>query len=118
MKALLLATALTCTAVAVQAKPMSMVESRPVASAVIGTRSNEFLVRFDGPVDHRRSTLTITQNGQVVETLHPRLESSPSVLFARSQRLAPGDYMLHWNVVSLQGSDVTEGDIPFRVQPE
>ena len=37
------------------ARPMAMVESNPTASAVIHSRSAEFFVRFDGPVDHRRS---------------------------------------------------------------
>lgn len=99
------------------ARPMAMVESNPAASAVIHSRSAEFFVRFDGPVDHRRSRLTITRDGKLVETLHPRLDSRPSVLFARAPRLGAGDYMLHWNVISMQGADVTQGDIPFSVQP-
>lgn len=99
------------------ARPMTMVASNPTASAVIGHDSTEFFVRFDGPVDHRRSLLTITRDGQVLETLHPRLETRPSVLFARAPGLPAGDYMLHWNVISLQGADVTQGDIPFSVRP-
>jgi methionine-rich copper-binding protein CopC len=120
MRPLLLAAALAAlvSSGAASAQAMSMVESSPVASAVIGTRSAEFFVRFDGPVDHRRSRLLVTQNGKVVETLHPRLDARPSVLFARGPGLPPGDYMLHWDVISLQGAQQATGDIPFSVRPE
>ena len=51
----------------------------------------------------------------MIETLHPRLESAPEVLFAAAPTLPAGDYMLHWSVVTLQGAQVVEGDIPFKV---
>jgi methionine-rich copper-binding protein CopC len=103
---------------AATARAMSMVDSSPAASAVIGTRSAEFFVRFDGPVDHRRSRLVVTQAGRVIETLHPRLDARPSVLFARAPGLPAGDYMLHWDVISLQGAEEAQGDIPFSVRAD
>ena len=51
----------------------------------------------------------------MIETLHPRLESAPEVLFAQAPTLPAGDYTLHWSVVTLQGAQVVEGDIPFKV---
>jgi methionine-rich copper-binding protein CopC len=93
-----------------------VMESQPAASAVIQGRSSEFFVRFDRPVDHVRSTLTITQDGKLVERLQPRLESAPEVLFARASTLPAGDYKLHWTVRTLAGREVVEGDIPFTVK--
>ena len=99
------------------AQDARMMESAPKAKAVIEGRSSEFFVRFDRPVDHIRSQLSITRAGTLVERLTPRLESAPEVLFARAPTLPPGDYSLHWAVKTMTGTNVVEGDIPFTVKP-
>ncbi|MCW5735508.1 MAG: copper resistance protein CopC [Enhydrobacter sp.] len=98
-----------------QSQAVHVLDSTPKAHAVIGSRSSEFFVRFDRPVDHVKSRLVIVQDGKAIETLHPRLESAPEVLFARAPTLPAGDYMLHWSVVTLQGAEAIAGDIPFKV---
>src|SRR5690242_2344540 len=90
-------------------------ESTPTANAVIDGRTTAFSVHFDQPIDHIRSVLVIQRGGDVVETLHPRLDSAPDVLFARAPTLPPGKYTLHWHVITLTDVSVTEGDIPFTV---
>lgn len=100
----------------VSAQAVQMMESSPSASAVTDGRSNQFFVRFDKPVDHIRSLLSITRDGKVVETLHPSFNSAPEVLFAQAPRLPPGDYKLHWAVRLMSGTEVTEGDIAFTVR--
>jgi methionine-rich copper-binding protein CopC len=90
-------------------------ESTPAANAHIGRKSSAFFVRFDRPVDHIKSTLVIKQGDKVIERLHPRLESAPEVLFASAPTLPPGDYKLHWAVITVQGTKAIEGDIPFSV---
>jgi methionine-rich copper-binding protein CopC len=92
-----------------------VVESTPAAHARIGPKSSAFFVRFDRPVDHIKSTLVIKQGDTVIERLHPRLESAPEVLFAAAPTLPPGSYMLHWAVITLQGTKAISGDIPFQV---
>jgi methionine-rich copper-binding protein CopC len=94
---------------------VSVLESTPAANAVIGRRSSGFYVRFNRPVDHEDSRLSIKQNGRVIEVLHPRLESAPEVLFARAPTLPPGRYSLHWIV---GGSPQYDGEIPFTVGSE
>jgi methionine-rich copper-binding protein CopC len=94
---------------------VKVTESEPKANAHIGRRSSAFFVRFDRPVDHIKSTLVIKQGDTVIERLHPRLESSPQVLFAAAPTLPPGNYMLHWTVVTIQGTKAISGDIPFQV---
>lgn len=101
-----------------QATDVRVVESAPKAHTRIGRRSSAFFVRFDRPVDHRKSTLTIKQGDKVIERLHPRLESAPEVLFAEAPTLPPGDYTLHWAVITLQGEKTTAGDIPFQVSDQ
>jgi methionine-rich copper-binding protein CopC len=99
------------------AQDVRVMESAPKASAVIEGRSSEFFVRFDRPIDHIHSQLAITRNGQMVEQLTPRLESAPEVLFARAPTLPAGDYDLHWQVKTMTGVAVVQGNIPFTVKP-
>jgi methionine-rich copper-binding protein CopC len=106
---------LLCIASGAWAQDIHVMTSNPAASAVIESRSSEFFVRFDRPVDHLHSLLSISRDGKVVETLHPRDSSAASVLFARAPTLTPGSYMLHWSVRMMTGSDVAQGDIPFTV---
>jgi len=98
------------------AQDVSVLDSAPKAKAVIGEPSSEFFVRFDRPIDHIHSRLSIWRDGRLVEHLQPRLESSPDVLFARAPTLPPGEYMLHWTVRTMQDVKVTQGDIPFTVK--
>ncbi len=101
-----------------QSADVRVVESAPKAHARIGRRSSAFFVRFDRPVDHRKSTLVIKQGDKVIERLTPRLESAPEVLFAEAPTLPPGDYTLHWAVITLQGEKTVSGDIPFQVSDQ
>jgi methionine-rich copper-binding protein CopC len=90
-------------------------ESMPAANAHIGRKISAFFVHFDRPVDHIKSTLVVKQGDKVIERLHPRLESAPDVLFAAAPTLPPGNYMLHWAVITVQGTKAVAGDIPFDV---
>ena len=101
---------------AARAQDVLVLDSAPKAKAVIGEPSSSFFVRFDRPIDHIHSRLSIWRNGQLVEHLQPRLESSPEVLFARAPTLPPGEYMLHWAVRTMQDVKVIEGNIPFTVK--
>jgi hypothetical protein len=97
------------------AQSIRVVESTPAANAAIGGQSSAFSVRFDKPVDHAHSVFMIKRGGAVVETLHPRLESAPEVLFARAPTLPKGAYKLHWQVRTLTDVEMVEGEIPFTV---
>lgn len=98
------------------AQNVSVLDSAPKAQAVIGEPSSSFYVRFDRPIDHIHSNLSIWRSGQLVERLQPRLQSSPDVLFARAPTLPPGEYFLRWTVRTMEGTQVTQGDIPFTIK--
>ncbi len=112
---LFLAATFSCAALPAYAQQPHVVESTPTADAVIGGRSSAFYVRFDRPVDHEDSQLSIGRAGKVIEVLHPRLESAPEVLFARAPTLAPGSYTLMWRV---GGEPQFNGEIPFTVKAD
>jgi len=98
------------------AQDVQVMDSAPKAEAVIGEPGSSFFVRFDRPIDHIHSRLSIWRDGRLVEHLQPRLQSSPEVLFARAPTLPPGQYMLRWSVRTMEGVKVIEGDIPFTIK--
>ena len=98
------------------AQDVSVLDSAPKAQAVIGEPGSSFFVRFDRPIDHIHSNLSIWRDGRLVEKLQPRLQSSPDVLFARAPTLPPGEYFLRWTVRTMEGVKVIQGDIPFTIK--
>ena len=84
-------------------------------SVTIGERGTEVFVQFDRPITHERSSLSLVLNGKVIETIHPRLEASPKVLFARIKTPKPGAYVLRWTVCPQGSNDRYDGEFPFAV---
>ncbi len=101
---------------AAYATTMHVMESRPAAEAIMAGPQTEFFIRFDGPVDHRASVLTVLQDGRVVQVLHPRLNSQPNTLYSGVRKLAAGGYVLRWMTRSMRDHDATEGEIGFSVK--
>ena len=98
------------------AQDVQVMDSQPKAQAVIGEPGSAFYVRFDRPIDHVHSNLSIWRDGKLVEQLQPRLQSEPNVLFARAPTLPPGEYHLRWTVRTMAGVKVIQGDIPFTIR--
>lgn len=101
---------------AAAAQDVQVMDSAPKAKAVIGEPGSSFYVRFDRPIDHIHSSLSIWRGSELVEHLQPRLQSSPDVLFARAPTLPPGEYFLRWTVRTMEGVKVIQGDIPFTIK--
>jgi methionine-rich copper-binding protein CopC len=97
------------------AQELRVVETQPADKARIESRSEGFFVRFDRPVDHVHSSLVVRRDGKIVQTLHPRLNAAPEMLFARVPALEPGSYTLGWTVTALDRVNVMSGEIAFSV---
>lgn len=97
------------------AEDLKVIETGPAANAVLSGPSEGFFVRFNQPVDHVSSRLFVKRGGEIVETLVPRLQSNPNVLFARAPTLPAGQYMLHWVVKTVADAKAEEGDVPFSI---
>ncbi len=97
------------------ARPMHVMSSTPAAEAIMHGRNAQYVVRFDGPVDHSQSRLEILRDGHVVQRLDPLLDSAANVLFASAPAPQPGRYVLHWIVKSVPDEGASEGMIPFSV---
>ena len=98
-----------------RAVDLKVLETGPAANATLDSLSDGFFVRFNQPIDHVNSRLIVKRGTEVVETLVPRMQSSPDVLFARAPTLPSGKYMLHWVVKTLADAKIEEGDVPFSI---
>jgi methionine-rich copper-binding protein CopC len=98
-----------------EARPLHVRESYPAAEMILDGRNAQYIVRFDGWVDHAASRLDIIANGKIVETLVPTGDSEPDVLAASSSVLASGRYHLHWRAKSVPDGDFSDGLIAFTV---
>ena len=84
-------------------------------SVTIGERATEILLRFDRPISHEQSWLSLVRDGKIVTTLHPRLEAAPNVLFTRIRTPAAGNYVVRWTVCPEGGTDRYNGEFPLMV---
>jgi hypothetical protein len=81
----------------------------------INEHATELLVRFDRPIRHSLSSLTLVHDGKTVATPHPRLEAAPNVLFARIPTPAAGNYIVRWTVCPEGSNDRYDGEFSFTV---
>jgi hypothetical protein len=84
-------------------------------SATINGHAIELLVRFDRPINHNLSSLSLVRDGNIVATLHPRLEAAPNVLFARIPTPAAGNYIVRWTVCPEGTNDRYEGEFSLTI---
>jgi len=95
------------------ARSMSVVGSFPMVDQIMDGRATSFSIRFDGPIDHAASRLTlVTPHG--VRSLRARLDSEPNTLFTAVGALPAGSYALRWEARAMDG-EVSKGTIPFKV---
>jgi len=93
-------------------KSMAPIRMESVTIVELGT---ELLVRFDRPISHDQSSLSLSRDGKVVATLHPRLQSAPNVLFVRIPTPSAGSYLVRWTVCPEGGNDRYDGEFAFTV---
>ena len=84
-------------------------------SVTINEKSTEIIVKFDRPISHERSSLVHLLKGKIVDTLHPRLQAEPNVLFARIGTHESGDYLVRWVVCPQGSNDRYDGEFTFTI---
>jgi methionine-rich copper-binding protein CopC len=71
------------------------------------------LLRYNSRIDSYRSRLSVTRpDGS--STVLPIAPTSADDQLETVVRLAPGGYVLHWQVLAIDGH-ITRGDVPFTV---
>jgi copper resistance protein C len=91
-----------------------ILSSEPPAGGVVTGPDVSVNLHFNSRVDRERSKLlVISTDGK--ETLVPLGDdSTDDTLIGQAQGVAPGDYRLRWQVLSVDGH-ITRGDIVFSV---
>jgi methionine-rich copper-binding protein CopC len=99
-----------------EARPLHVLSSVPAAETIIDGRNTQYVLQFDGQLDHRTSSLEVISNGKVVEALVSLRGSEPSTLVASGPTLPPGRYQLHWRAKSVPDGDISEGFVSFTIE--
>jgi len=90
-----------------------LLDSRPVARATIPPGPSAIRLRFNSRIDHARSRLALrTGQAETALALDP---ASPADVLAAATTLAPGSYVIRWQVLAVDGH-ITRGDVPLIVQ--
>ena len=87
----------------------------PAAHATVDGPDVDILLRFNSRLDLQRSRLAVTLpdgNRRPVRVIPNPAE--PAALAAKLGGLAPGAYVLHWQVLAVDGH-MTRGNVPFTV---
>ncbi|MDO8606905.1 MAG: copper resistance protein CopC [Phaeospirillum sp.] len=88
-----------------------LVDSLPAPKAKVVGSKVEFNLHYNSRVDAKRSRLTL-KGPAGARALEVRQGKTEADLAADIVTLAPGGYVLHWDVLSVDGH-VSRGQVPF-----
>jgi methionine-rich copper-binding protein CopC len=71
-------------------------------------------LRYNSRIDRARSRLTLTRPDHGKDTVAIAPDGPPDIINAHLD-LAPGAYVLRWQVLAVDGH-ITRGDVPFTVK--
>jgi methionine-rich copper-binding protein CopC len=99
-----------------QAQAQAIIQSsEPAAGAAVTGPDVDIVLHYNSRLDLERSRLTLRRpDGVVTPVSTGKPGPDPAVITARVAGLASGAYVLHWQVLALDGH-LTHGDIPFTV---
>jgi methionine-rich copper-binding protein CopC len=101
-----------------RADPLQVRDSIPALEGLVQGRHVQYIVRFNGLIDHSSSRIEITQSGRVVQSFPAFFDSAPDVLFASGEAPVPGRYILRWQARSSVDGTISSGEIPFSVKAD
>ena len=92
-----------------------LLDSEPAARATVPPGPTGIRLRFNSRIDHARSRLALRSGREErLLTLDP---ASPADVMAASFVLAPGDCVLRWQVLAVDGH-ITRGEVPLTVRAQ
>jgi copper resistance protein C len=108
--AVLAACGIVATATTAEAHAVLVESSPPAKSEVMGGKV-EFHLRYNSRIDVKRSRLSL-KGPDGTKSLAPQPGKTEAEVITRAEGLAPGRYVLYWDVLSVDGH-VSRGDVPF-----
>jgi len=92
-----------------------LVQSSPLANAIVQGPDVPVTMKFNSRVDGSRSTLLLSTPDGQSKPLTIDKQSAPDTLTTRATGLGAGEYAIHWQVLATDGH-ITRGQIPFAVK--
>jgi copper resistance protein C len=88
-------------------------ESTPPAGASIKPGALDLHLRYNSRIDRGRSRLTLIRPDRTKDTIPITADGPPDIINAHLD-LAPGAYIIRWQVLAVDGH-ITRGDVPVTV---
>jgi methionine-rich copper-binding protein CopC len=90
-----------------------LMASEPAAGSRVAAGQVSVRLRYNSRIDSYRSRISVTRPDGSASVL-PIAPTSAEGELETVIRLVPGDYVLHWQVLAVDGH-ITRGDVPFTV---
>ena len=91
-----------------------IVAARPAAEQHVPAGKLAIRIEFNSRIDKERSRLQLTAPSGDKADVPIDPAGEPNVITGTTADLSPGDYVLRWQVLAVDGH-ITRGDIPFAV---
>ncbi len=92
-----------------------LLKSTPAANSTVTGPDLAMTFKFNSRVDLTRSQISIVNASGQSKTLEIDPQQAPDTVTTRASQLSPGKYLIHWQVLSVDGH-ITRGQIPFEVK--
>ena len=92
-----------------------LISSQPKEAAEVVGPDVDVSLEFNSRIDASRSSLQLSRDGGEARPLALAETAAPNLLTAKVSGLAPGDYRLRWQVLSVDGH-VSRGNMNFKVR--
>ncbi len=89
-----------------------LMQSTPPDRGAVASGAQTLTLRYNSRIDHARSRLTL--DGTNAQLVLPLNADSPVDSLAAKVELTPGTYVVHWQVLAIDGH-LTRGDVHFTV---
>ncbi len=93
--------------------PAILEESTPPAGASVKPGPLDLNLRYNSRIDRERSRLTLIRPDGTKDTI-PIAPGGPPDIIDAHLNLAPGAYIVRWQVLAVDGH-ITRGDVPITV---
>ena len=91
-----------------------LVDSDPSPHGVVHGPNAAFRLKFNSRVDASHSRLSV-ENAHISRAVKIDSQPSPETLVGHVSGLIPGDAVLRWQVLAVDGH-ITRGELPFNIQ--
>lgn len=91
-----------------------LMDSTPAPGATVAPGPLQAVLRFNSRIDAGRSTMSVRRGASSI-SVPAQPGGSADEITVRGVTLTPGEYVLRWQVLAVDGH-VTRGDVPFSVR--